>query len=60
MEDSVGGGTSWLTTDAPVLGGETITLDLTIFDVGDQGWDSHVLIDNFRWGLNTTTVGTHE
>ncbi len=60
MESSVGGGTSWLTTDAPVIGGETITLDLLIFDVGDNSWDSHVLVDNFRWGLNTTAVGTHE
>ncbi|MBK8254770.1 MAG: choice-of-anchor L domain-containing protein [Polyangiaceae bacterium] len=60
MEGSVGGGTSWLTTDAPVVAGETITLELMVFDVGDQAYDSHVLLDNFRWGLNATTVGTHE
>jgi len=60
MEGSVGGGTSWLTTDAPVLPGETITLDLMTFDVGDWSWDSLSLLDNFRWGLNATTVKTHE
>jgi hypothetical protein len=54
-----GGGTTWLTTDAPVVSGETITLDLVIFDVGDHAYDSLVLLDNFRWGLNTTAVGTH-
>jgi len=58
--DSVsGGGTTWLTTDAPVVSGETITLDLLIFDVGDHGFDSLVLLDNFRWGLNSTAVSTH-
>jgi hypothetical protein len=30
-----------------------------IFDVGDHAYDSLVLLDNFRWGLNTTAVGTH-
>ncbi|MEZ4293437.1 MAG: choice-of-anchor L domain-containing protein [Polyangiaceae bacterium] len=60
MEGNVGGGTSWLTTDAPIVAGETITLELMVFDVGDTAFDSHVLLDNFRWGLNATTVGTHE
>ena len=60
MENSVGGGTSWLTTDAPVVPGETITLDLMVFDVGDQAYDSNVLLDNFRWGLNSASVATHQ
>jgi putative metal-binding protein len=59
MDTVNGGGTTWLTTDAPVVPGETITLDLLIFDVGDHAYDSLVLLDNFRWGLNTTVVGTH-
>ena len=54
-----GGGTTWLTTDAPVVSGETPVLDLVIFDVGDRAYDSLVLLDNFRWGLNTTAVTTH-
>ena len=54
-----GGGTTWLTTDSPVVSGETITLDLVIFDVGDHAYDSLVLLDNFRWSLNTAVVGTH-
>ncbi len=60
MEGGVGGGTSWLTTDAPVVPGETITLELLVFDVGDTAYDSHILLDNFRWGLNSATVSTHE
>jgi hypothetical protein len=56
----VGGGTSWLSTDAPVVPGEVITLELLTFDVGDTAYDSNVLLDNFRWGLNTTSVKTHE
>jgi hypothetical protein len=60
MEGSVGGGTSWLTTDAPIVPGETMTIEFAVWDVGDWSWDSHVLLDNFRWGLSSVTVGTHE
>jgi len=44
-----GGSTGWLTTTAPVHGGETITLQLIIWDTGDANWDSSVLVDNLRW-----------
>lgn len=54
-----GGATEWLTTDAPVVPGETMTLDLMLFDVGDHIYDSDVLLDNFRWSLTPNTVGTH-
>jgi hypothetical protein len=54
-----GGGTTWLVTQAPVVPGETLTLDLVIFDVGDDAYDSLVLLDNFQWSLNTSTVVTH-
>lgn len=55
-----GGGTDWLTTDAPVVSGETITLDLTVFDVSDHTLDSLIVLDNFRWSSLPATVNTHE
>jgi hypothetical protein len=48
-QNGIGGGTGWLTTTVPVKPLEHITLKLTIFDEGDQSFDSSVLIDNFRW-----------
>jgi hypothetical protein len=47
-----GGGTGWLTTTAPVIPGEKITLRFMIFDEGDRRLDSAVLIDNFRWEID--------
>jgi hypothetical protein len=47
-----GGATSWLTSQAPVQGGETIDLDLLVWDTGDAQYDSSVLIDNFTWVPN--------
>lgn len=44
-----GGATGWLTSQAAVLPGETFTLELMIWDVGDGSLDSSVLIDNFQW-----------
>jgi hypothetical protein len=44
-----GGGTVWLTTNAPITPGEVMSLDLTIFDVSDHALDSVVLVDNFQW-----------
>lgn len=43
------GATSWLTTQAPVKGGDTIDVRFAIWDTGDQSWDSTVLVDNFKW-----------
>ena len=60
MDGNIGGGTTWLTTDAPVVPGETMTLELVVFDVGDTIYDSLALVDNFRWGLASTTVATHQ
>ncbi len=45
----VGGATGWLTTKAPVVPGETITLRFIVFDEGDHILDSAVAIDNFKW-----------
>jgi hypothetical protein len=46
-----GGGTGWLTTISPVTPGEKIILTFMIWDEGDHIYDSLVLLDNFRWGL---------
>ncbi len=50
-EGSIGGGTGWLTTTAPVQPGEKATLRFIIFDEGDHVLDSAVIIDHFRWGI---------
>jgi hypothetical protein len=44
-----GGATGWLTSQAPVKGGETITLEFYIWNSGDDSYNSSVLLDNFRW-----------
>jgi hypothetical protein len=54
-----GGSTEWLTTDSPAVPGETITLELMVFDVSDHIYDTLVLLDNFRWDLAPVTLGTH-
>ena len=52
------GGTAWLTTSAPVVGGEEIILDFHIWDTSDQSLDSLVLLDYFEWLLEPTEVVT--
>lgn len=52
---SCGGATGWLTTTAPVVPGEKISLSFAIFDKGDGIIDSTVVIDNFRWRLTPAT-----
>jgi hypothetical protein len=56
------GGTTWLKTQAPVTGGEEITVRFAIWDTGDNALDSTAIIDNFRWIANggTVSVGTVE
>jgi hypothetical protein len=56
--DSGGGATGWLTTQAPVTPGETITLQFMIWNTGDQAYDSSVLIDNWQWVPSATSVST--
>jgi hypothetical protein len=58
MDQVSGGGTEWLTTTAPIVPGETMTLELTIFDVSDHIYDSLILLDNFQWSLDPSSVGT--
>ena len=47
-----GAATGWLTTQAPVYAGETITLRLVIFDAMDRTGDSLTLLDGFEWMLS--------
>ncbi len=53
-----GGATGWLTSQAPVLAGETFTLELMIWDTGDAVLDSSVLIDNFAWAEGDVATAT--
>jgi hypothetical protein len=46
------GGTRWLTTQAGVTPGETITVVFAIFDLSDSILDSYVFLDNFQWGCD--------
>jgi hypothetical protein len=55
---STGGGTVWLNTTAPVVPGETITIDFMVFDVSDCILDSLALLDQFEWLIDPTEVGT--
>jgi hypothetical protein len=55
FDNGVGGGTGWLTTTAPCVPGETLTLEFSIGDVSDGIYDSTVLIDNFVWGVDAVT-----
>jgi hypothetical protein len=54
------GSTGWLTTKAPVKGGEIITMRWAVYDSGDGVLDTSTLVDNFQWIANggTVTVGT--
>jgi hypothetical protein len=54
------GATVWLQTQAPVTGGEELTIRFAIWDTGDDAWDSTALIDNFKWIASggTVNVGT--
>lgn len=50
------GGTGWLVTQAPVSGGEEISIRWAIWDTGDTAWDSTALVDGFEWIANGGTV----
>jgi putative metal-binding protein len=56
---STGGGTVWLQTTAPIVGGEIMVLELMVFDVSDGILDSLSLLDNFEWSINPSGVGTN-
>lgn len=44
-----GAATSWLSFEAPVVPGETITLRFIVLDQSDGIWDTQLLADHFRW-----------
>ena len=52
------GATGWLTTSAPVVPGEEITLEFHIWDTGDTAFDSLAILDHFRWKIDPTEVAT--
>ncbi len=47
--NTIGSGTGWLRTIAPVTRNEVVTLTFSIHDEGDNIYDSCVIIDNFQW-----------
>ena len=51
-----GGGTGWLRTQAPVVGGKEFSIRFAIWDTGDMKYDSAILINNFQWIANAGTV----
>jgi hypothetical protein len=55
---STGGGTTWLTTTAPIVPGELMTIEFMVFDVSDHILDSLTLLDAFEWSLDPSGVGT--
>lgn len=50
--------TGWLSTTAPVTGGQIITLRFAVWDSGDPNLDSSVLIDDFGWDIEDAPVRT--
>lgn len=50
------GATSWLRTKAPVLPGETITIQFLVWDTGDHILDSTILLDNWQWDATPATA----
>ena len=50
------GATGWLTTKAPVVPNEIITLRFIILDEGDGILDSAALIDSLQWDTATVTT----
>lgn len=53
-----GGATDWLQTNAPVVPGETITIQFSIWDTGDHVYDSTVLLDNWLWSPTPSQIVT--
>ncbi|MCB9567339.1 MAG: choice-of-anchor L domain-containing protein [Myxococcales bacterium] len=52
-----GGGTGWLTMSGNVTPGETMEIRFTIWDTGDQVWDSVVLLDSWEWSVQAAQPG---
>lgn len=54
----MGGATGWLTSTAPVVPGETITVRFAIWDSDDPINDSTVLLDHVHWVFATPQAPT--
>lgn len=52
---SIGGGTGWISTESPMVPGETITLQFIVWDSSDGIYDSSAIFDNFRWQTGPLT-----
>jgi hypothetical protein len=52
---SRGGATSWLSTESPIVPGETIRLRFVTWDTSDRAFDSLVLLDNFAFSEDPST-----
>lgn len=56
---SAGGATGWLTSQAPVKAGETITIEFMIWNTGDENYDSSVLLDHLTWVPGAVVANTN-
>ncbi|MBI4705241.1 MAG: choice-of-anchor L domain-containing protein, partial [Deltaproteobacteria bacterium] len=55
---NTGGATQWLITKAPIVPGETMVIELMVFDVSDGILDSLTILDDFAWSVTPSEVGT--
>ena len=53
-----GSSTGWLSTSWPITANEQFELTFHIHDTADDAWNSHVIIDNFRWEGGSFEQGT--
>jgi hypothetical protein len=58
LNSLMGGATGWLTTSGNVQPGEIMKLRIAIWDTSDHVLDSLAVIDNFKWGVDTSDPGT--
>ena len=56
--NTLGGGTGWLTTSGNIVGGEVFKLRIAIWDTSDGIYDSLAIIDNFKWSVDASEPGT--
>jgi len=54
--NDTGGATSWLTTTAPVVGGEEALLELHLYNLVDGVNNDLLLLDGFEWTLRPSLV----
>ena len=52
-----GGATGWLTMSGNVEPGEVAEIRLAVWDAGGHLYDSLVILDNWRWGLDAAAPG---